>query len=84
MTAGMIATETNNEKKNDAPAGVAHGLGSMKLKAAGLSFLLGDAGLFAYGIATKNKKFGAAALFGWTEGLIGARYGNPKVEKQLE
>jgi hypothetical protein len=54
------------------------------LKTAGFSFLLADSALFAYGLATKKSDFGMAAAFGWTEGLVGARYGNPKVEKQLE
>ncbi|MDX1974360.1 MAG: hypothetical protein SFT92_01660 [Rickettsiales bacterium] len=77
--------EANNKEQTDTPENKASSVVPKRtLKAAGRSFLLADAALFSYGIATKNPKIGAAALFGWTEGFVGARYGNPKVEKQLE
>jgi len=81
----MDTFETGHEHKDDAPKhSAAQTLREHSLKAAGISFLLADAALFSYGIASKNPEIGTAAIFGWTEGLVGARYGHPKAEKQLE
>lgn len=54
------------------------------LKAAGLSFLLADSALITSGLLAGQKKLSSAGALGLTAGAVGAIYGNPKAEKQLE
>lgn len=80
----MTAIKTTGDEKCDESKSALQGLQKNTLKAAGFSFLVADLSLLAYGWITRSDEMGAAAIFGLTEGFVGARYGNPKVEKQLK
>jgi len=54
------------------------------VKIAGTSFLIGDSAFLTSGYMAGRGGIGAAGILGLTEGAVGARYGNPKAEKQLE
>lgn len=71
-----------DEEKPDKPHSPEKGLETVKI--AGIGQLIGDTALLAYGAATKNFKVGSIGLLGYTAGIVGTRYGNPKPHKQLE
>lgn len=85
----MVTSDIGNEKNDDAAAGdaghgLAHNLRQNSLKAAGVGQLIADSALLTYSALTGNMKIGSVGLLGYTAGIIGARYGDPKIEKQLE
>ncbi len=55
-----------------------------KLKVAGIGQVTADTALLAYGFIKGNPEIGSIGALGYTAGIIGMRYGNPKDEKQLE
>ncbi len=59
-------------------------LKDISLKAAGYSYLVGDAAFIASGIAEKNPAQIGTGIFWGLGGAAAARYGNPNAEKQLE
>jgi len=63
--------------------GLGDALRDNSLKAAGIGFLFADAALFTSGMMSGQLKEASGAVAGWTAGVIGARYGRPKQEKQL-
>lgn len=59
-------------------------LKDVSLKASGLGYLVGDASLFVSGrMAGRHKEANAGALYA-LGGLLCAKYGNPKADKQLQ
>lgn len=76
--------KTEKNEGHASPRSLGRALRERSLKAAGLSFLVADSALFTAGFMEGDPKLGAAGVFGLSEGLVGARYGNPKAEKQLE
>lgn len=73
--------DATDEKAKDSKV---HMIMDNKLKVAGLGQIMADTCLLAYGAATGNMKVGSVGLLGYTAGIVGTRYGNPKDEKQLE
>ncbi len=59
-------------------------LKDISLKAAGYSYLLGDAAFIASGIVEKKPAGIGTGIFWGLGGAAAARYGNPNAEKQLE
>jgi len=54
------------------------------LKAAGVAYLIGDAGLFASGMMAGRYKEASSGLLWGIGGLVCAKYANPNAEKQLK
>lgn len=89
----MIAKVTDIEAEKAAPEQPASTTSKLKdssLKAAGWSYLIGDAAFVASGVfdKTKDKKgkwdHAKVGLYWGLGGLAAARYGNPSAEKQIE
>ena len=66
------------------PSDIGHKIIDSSLKAAGYSYLVGDAALFAAGIASKRYKEASSGLLYGIGGLACAKYGDPNMEQQLE
>jgi hypothetical protein len=88
-------TEPSAPAPEAKPQGVADTLRDKSLKVAGYSFLVADSALIGSGLSTALKErsfkkgFGSpymitAGLTGLTAGAVGANFGNPKAEKQLQ
>ena len=75
---------SDQQSTQSAPAPEKSGLKDISLRAAGYSYLLGDAAIFTAGIMEKNYNNALTGLTWGLGGLAAARYGNPKPEKQLE
>lgn len=81
----MSSTTTEDEEKSGK-----HASGTLRkesLRAAGLSFLIADSSLIAFGRLAKedqSRNMVAAGMFGLTAGAIGTIFGHHKTEQQLQ
>jgi hypothetical protein len=81
----MIASVKDYEKEKDTSVtGLTQGLRQQSLKAAGAGFIVADSALITSGVLAGKYKEASAGIFGLTAGFVGARYGNPTAERQLE
>src|SRR5690606_25274594 len=66
------------------PDGLLQKLRQQSVRFAGRSFIFADISLFLSGLMSGKLKEASAGIFGLTAGAVGSRYGNPKLEKQME
>lgn len=80
----MLTSDPPNQETPHAQRTVLDQLKQSSLKAAGYSYLIGDAALFASGMMAGRSKEASSGLIYALGGLACAKYGNPNADKQLQ